>query len=258
MYDEAGHLIGEYDASGTMIEETVYLGDMPVAVLTQSVNATGPTPVTGTNVYYICADQINTPRVITQASDNQIVWRWDATDPFGVLPPDEDPSGLGGFTYNPRFPGQLYDRETNLHYNGYRDYDPQSGRYVESDPIGLAGGLNTYSYVNNQPHKYTDSSGLNAVGGAIGGAEVGSAFGPFGTIVGSVIGAGVGARVGWEVFGPMFTKPPKNAYDPSGPKAPGKPGDAEGLKDPRRGGKLGAKSKSRNGWCELRLRRCPG
>ena len=81
------------------------------------------------------------PRVITQAIDNQIVWRWDATDPFGMLPPDEDPSGLSGFTYNPRFPGQLYDVETNLHYNGYRDYDPQSGRHVESDPIGLKQGL---------------------------------------------------------------------------------------------------------------------
>ena len=163
VYDEAGHLIGEYDASGTMIQETVYLGDMPVTVLTQSIDTTGPTPVISTNVYYIYADQINTPRVLTQASDNQIVWRWDATDPFGVLPPDEDPSGLGGFTYNPRFPGQLHDSETNLHYNGYRDYDPQSGRYTESDPIGLQGGINTYSYVGGDPLAYIDPLGLELV-----------------------------------------------------------------------------------------------
>ena len=147
VYDQAGHLIGEYDAGGTLIQETVYLGDIPVAVLKQNVDTSGRTPVTSTNVYYIYADQINTPRVITQASDNQIVWRWDAADPFGVQQPGEDPSGLGGFTYNPRFPGQLYDRETNLHYNGYRDYDPLEGRYTTSDPIGLGGGINTYFYV---------------------------------------------------------------------------------------------------------------
>jgi RHS repeat-associated protein len=160
VYDEAGHLIGEYDATGALIQETVYLGDIPVAALTQSIDTSGPTPITSTNVNYIYADQINTPRVITQASDNQIVWRWDAADPFGVLQPDEDPSALGGFTYNLRFPGQLYDRETNLHYNWFRDYDPQQGRYVESDPIGLAGALNTYAYGNNRPTQYIDPAGL--------------------------------------------------------------------------------------------------
>ena len=160
VYDEAGHLIGEYDAAGALIQETVYLGDMPVAVLTQSIDTSSATPVTSTNVYYIYTDQINTPRVITQASDNQIVWRWDAADPFGMLPPDEDPSGLGAFTYNLRFPGQLYDRETNLHYNTFRDYDPQQGRYVESDPIGLSGGLNSYSYVGANPNTFVDIDGL--------------------------------------------------------------------------------------------------
>jgi RHS repeat-associated protein len=163
VYDEAGHLIGEYDASGAVIEETVYLGDIPVAVLTQSIDTSGPTPVTNTNVNYIYADQINTPRMITQASDNQIIWRWDAADPFGMLPPDEDPSGLGTFTYNLRFPGQIFDRETNLHYNGFRDYDPQQGRYTQSDPIGLAGGLNSYSYVLNDPTRYVDAAGLQTM-----------------------------------------------------------------------------------------------
>ena len=65
------------------------------------------------------------------------------------------------------------------------------------------------------------------------GASAGSAFGPVGTVVGGVVGAGVGAVIGWNVIGPMLAKPPENAYDPYGPKAPGKPGEAEGFKDPK-------------------------
>ncbi|WP_416348524.1 hypothetical protein [Glaciimonas sp. Gout2] len=57
-----------------------------------------------TELFYICADHSNTLRVITDASNNQMVWRWDQGDPFGILPPSENPSGLGNFTYNPRFP----------------------------------------------------------------------------------------------------------------------------------------------------------
>ena len=162
VYDGAGHLIGEYDATGAMIQETVYLGDLPVAILKQTVTGTAPSTVTTTQIYYVYADQINTPRVVTRATDNKMVWRWDGTDPFGLQHPNESPTGLAGFVYNPRFPGQLYDRETNLHYNYFRDYDPQLGRYVESDPIGLAGGINSYGYVGANPIKYTDPKGLIA------------------------------------------------------------------------------------------------
>jgi RHS repeat-associated protein len=58
-------------------------------------------------------------------------------------------------------PGQYFDKETNLHYNAFRDYDPAIGRYVQSDPIGLAGGLNTYGYANQNPLGYVDPHGLN-------------------------------------------------------------------------------------------------
>jgi RHS repeat-associated protein len=110
-------------------------------------------------MYYIHADQIDTPRMVTDQS-NKVVWRWDAADPFGASPPDEDPDGDGTkFTLNLRFPGQYYDKETELHYNYFRDYDPQTGRYIQSDPVGLQGGTNTYGYVSQNPVSYADPTG---------------------------------------------------------------------------------------------------
>ncbi len=88
------------------------------------------------------------------------MWRWDQQEPFGVNVPDENPSGLGAFDLPLRLPGQYFDKETNLHYNYFRDYDPSIGRYGESDPIGLKGGLNTYTYVRSNPLPLTDPLGL--------------------------------------------------------------------------------------------------
>lgn len=111
-------------------------------------------------VYYIHTDQLNTPRLITD-SNNAKVWEWHNDDPFANNPPNDDPNATGNhFTYNPRLPGQYFDRETNTNYNYYRDYDPSTGRYIESDPIGLNGGINTYGYVGGNPLSYVDPSGL--------------------------------------------------------------------------------------------------
>lgn len=162
LHDQSGHLLGEYDANGNVIQETVYLGDSPTIVLKQTTTTVSRNVTsTATNVYYIYADHLNTPRVLTRATDNKIVWRWDSADPFGVNLPNENPYGLGAFSYNPRFPGQIYDRETNLHYNYFRDYDPTTGRYSTSDPIGLRGGINTYSYVGGNPLTRIDPTGLD-------------------------------------------------------------------------------------------------
>jgi RHS repeat-associated protein len=112
------------------------------------------------DIYYVHTDHLNSPRRITRSTDNTIVWRW-SSDPFGNGFVDQDPDGDGqGFVYNLRFPGQYADGETGLSYNYNRDYDPNSGRYVESDPLGLKAGINTYTYVENNPLGSTDPLGL--------------------------------------------------------------------------------------------------
>ncbi|MFZ6779785.1 RHS repeat domain-containing protein, partial [Undibacterium sp. Ji83W] len=127
--------------------------------------------------YDIHADHLNTPRVITDATGTE-VWRWDSA-PFGETLPNEQPaSQQTKFVFNQRFPGQYFDVETNLHYNYFRDYDPTIGRYVESDPIGLRGGMNTYTYTENNPIVRTDPKGLDWASDLIS-ATTGSNFDPF-------------------------------------------------------------------------------
>jgi RHS repeat-associated protein len=151
MYDEAGHLVGEYDSSGNLIQETVWLGDMPVATLRPNGG--------NVDVFYVHTDQLNTPRKVSRPSDNALRWKWDPT-PFGEGVPDQNPAGVGAFVYNLRFPGQQFDVEANLNYNYFRDYDPAKGGYIQSDPIGLFGGVNTYAYVLGDPLRRIDPTGL--------------------------------------------------------------------------------------------------
>ncbi len=105
-------------------------------------------------------EYLNTPRLIADSLGTP-VWRWDQAEPFGVNGPTEDPSSLGAFEFPLRFPGQYADRETGQNYNYFRDcYAPETGRYCESDPIGLAGGLNPYAYVASAVIQKVDPLGL--------------------------------------------------------------------------------------------------
>jgi RHS repeat-associated protein len=88
-----------------------------------------------------------------------VMWRWDS-GAFGTGVPSENPEGAGTFRYQLRFPGQYFDAESGLHYNYFRDgYDPSIGRFTQSDPIGLAGGFNTYGYVRGNPVSGIDPLG---------------------------------------------------------------------------------------------------
>ena len=116
-------------------------------------------PRTLANLRYIHTDHLGAPHVVTDG-DGEIVWTAEY-QPFGKATVNEDPDGdLESYELNIRLPGQYYNEESGLHYNYFRDYDPGTGRYIESDPIGLDGGLNTFSYALNRPGRFVDPLGL--------------------------------------------------------------------------------------------------
>ena len=141
----AAHKVSLSDqANGFVIADAIRL--VPIAIQTEL------------KLYFIHVDHLNTPRAIYDA-DQQLRWKWEQQEPFGASPPDENPSGLGAFAFDFRFPGQYFDKETNLSYNYLRDYDPDIGRYVETDLIGLRGGLNLYQYASANPTASIDPYG---------------------------------------------------------------------------------------------------
>ncbi len=155
VYDDSGNLIGEYDATGGLIKEYVWFAGAPIAVITPSGG--------GVTVSYVHSDHLDTPRAVTDSAGN-VVWSWQP-DGFGFSLPNEDVDGDGiAFELNLRFPGQYYDFETGDFYNYYRSYDPRLGKYVESDPIGQAAGVNTYAYVDSNPVTSSDRVGLQSGG----------------------------------------------------------------------------------------------
>ena len=131
--------------------------------------------VKGNTLYWVTADHLGRPEVVTNASQ-QIVWR-AANQAFdrSVLV-----DKIGGYRLG--FPGQSLDAESGLWHNGFRDYEASLGRYVQSDPIGLAGGVSTYGYAKGSPVILTDLLGLDVMvclyDGAMGLGHVGAGFNP--------------------------------------------------------------------------------
>jgi RHS repeat-associated protein len=153
VYDEAGHLLGEYTLAGARVKEYVWLNDALVAVLSDFDAGT---------YQYIETDHLGTPRAVVHPGSNAIIWRWDLNDTaFGEHLPNGNPDGDAlSYELNLRFPGQYFDAESGIFYNYFRDYDAAAGRYLQPDPIGLEGGISAYGYVSGNPLTRTDTLGL--------------------------------------------------------------------------------------------------
>lgn len=148
-YSEDGQLTGE--AGGTTSRDYIWLGNMPVALIDRSG--------TSATISYIIADGLGTPRNVVQAT-GRLKWNWtDNSNPFG----ENGPLSSSGYVLNLRYAGQYFDSESGLSYNLNRDYEPAAGRYIQSDPIGLDGGLDTYAYAAGNPLVHADPSGLQVV-----------------------------------------------------------------------------------------------
>ena len=142
-YGQNGMVLEATNASGAAQADYIYLDGRPVATLNPSTGA----------LYFLHDDMLGTPQLATDSS--QAV-AWQATyEPFGQA------SISGTVTQNLRFPGQYFDLESGWNHNGFRDYAPQLGRYIEPDPLGrLGSGNNLYVYVDDNPTNLIDLLGL--------------------------------------------------------------------------------------------------
>jgi RHS repeat-associated protein len=142
-YDLSGNLIGESDVTGNAFTAYIYMDGLRIATVAPSGN-----------ICYYHTNHLETPEKMTNESGT-VVWKADYK-PFGEAVVDPSSTVVNSF----RFPGQYYDSETGLHYNWNRYFDPNLGRYLTADPIGLQGGTNLYTYAINDPINYSDINGL--------------------------------------------------------------------------------------------------
>jgi RHS repeat-associated protein len=200
---DGDRLLAEYDNSGSRQVRYAYAGGFaPLQAAYGSATET---------IYDVHSDHLDTPKMLTDEFD---VPSWRAAyEAFGKAHVSTDPDGSiptpdPGITFNLRFPGQYYDAESGLHYNRFRYYAPDVGRYVSADPIGQLGSdpwsaasgpsafvqvprqvsTNLYSYVENRPLVGIDPRGLAFL----------IAGGNANAVVAGGGGVSVGAYIGWH------------------------------------------------------------
>jgi len=149
MYADEG-LIAEFNGNGEQTKGYGYIPDSTWGSNPQWMKD-------GDEYYFYHNDQIGTPQKLTNIG-GAVVWTALYTS-FGDAIIEKQI-----IVNNLRFPGQYFDQETGLHYNNLRNYDPTIGRYIETDPIGLNGGINTYLYANSNPLRFVDPLGLKVIG----------------------------------------------------------------------------------------------
>jgi len=142
-YGQNGMLLEETNASGAAQADYIYLNGRPIAGLN---NASGA-------LYFLHDDRLGTPQLATDSSQT-VAWQ-ASYEPFGQA------SVSGTITQNLRFPGQYFDVENGWNHNGFRNYVPGLGRYIEPDPLGrLGSGNNLYVYAGDSPTNFIDPTGL--------------------------------------------------------------------------------------------------
>ena len=184
-----GQLLSENDLHAGQAADYIYLNGRPIGEIDSTTG----------KLYFTHTDRLGTPQKLTD-SGQKLTWS-ALYQPFGSTSTTMNAI----ITQSLRLPGQQFDPETGLNHNGFRDYSPELGRYIESDPIGLAGGVNPYVYARENPVRFSDPTGLDAystVGGYAGGAIAGTIFSETGPLdilaveAGNVAGSAAGSAVG--------------------------------------------------------------
>jgi len=175
VYDLAGHLIYEADdQSGANVSEYIYLGDKLVANWNPAQH----------HLYTVHTDRLGTPVLLT---DHNKAVNWKANpQPYGADPVITSSGPSGTPIQSLRLPGQFNDPEFGYNNNGWRTYNPTTGRYIQADPMGMAAGTNPYAYAGGNPETFTDPSGL--------------CFGPL-AIWCAQYAIEIGTAAGWAAFG---------------------------------------------------------
>lgn len=167
---DAAGAITEQGGLGTTEDAPAPEEAIPTAT-TAANDAGSEHAATPSNIYYFHTDQVGLPeelsdsrgrirwRAAYKAWGNTLAERWEAVDLAGQpINCTEAQAAPLAMEQNLRFQGQYLDRDTGLHYNTFRYYDPDIGRFISPDPIGLWGGLNLHQYAPN-PTKWIDPLG---------------------------------------------------------------------------------------------------